>query len=111
MSLKAQGAVAEAKKLIGTRFLLGGTSPEGFDSPGLVYYCYKQVGVKLPKLISKLINMRNTVSQSDLKIGDLVFIKTDEVGIYIGAHRIIYASKNGVRESSITSFYTAKRVE
>ena len=112
MSSKAQAAVAEARKYLGVRYVWGGTSPNGFDCSGLVQYCYKKVGVNLPRTTYQQINVGKHVSRNNLKAGDLVFPHTGHVGIYTSNGKIIHAPKTGdvVKESNIWAFYTARRV-
>ena len=112
MSQKAKAAVAEAKKYLGVPYKWGGTTPKGFDCSGLVQYCYKKVGVSLPRTTYDQINRGKAVSQKDLKVGDLVFPHTGHVGLYVGDGKIIHAPKTGdvVKISSIWAFYTGRRV-
>ena len=113
MSEKAKAAVAEARKYFGY-------SPEPwskpnspiFDCSGFVQYCYKKVGVSLPRTTHDQINCGKAVSQKNLKIGDLVFPNTGHVGLYDGNGKMIHIPKTGdsIKVSSITRFYTARRV-
>ena len=114
MSEKAIAAVAEARKLLGHlpdawRYP---NFPAVFDCSGLVQYCYKKVGVSLPRTTYDQINCGKAVSQSDLKPGDLIFPNTGHVGLYIGNGKMIHAPKNGdaIKISNIVAFYTARRV-
>ena len=40
--MSGEAIVAEARHLIGTKYLYGGQSPRGFDSPGFVIYVYNK---------------------------------------------------------------------
>ena len=112
MSTTAQRAVAEARKYIGTPYVYGGSSPSGFDCSGLVQYCYKKVGVNLPRTTYQQINVGKHVSRNNLKAGDLVFPHTGHVGIYTSNGKMIHAPKTGdvVKESNIWAFYSGRRV-
>ena len=112
MSDTAKAAVEEAKKHLGTKYKWGGCNPEGFDNSGFVQYCYKQVGVHLPKDISELINNGKSICKDNLKVGDLVFPKPNHVGLYIGNNKFIHCPRIGdvVKISSVNSFYTGRRV-
>ncbi len=112
MSQKAQAAVAEARKYLGVPYKWGGTTPKGFDCSGLVQYCYKKVGVNLPRTTYEQINRGKAVSKGNLKAGDLVFPHTGHVGIYTSNGKMIHAPKTGdvVKESKIWAFYSARRV-
>ena len=112
MSDKAKAAVEEAKKLLGTPVKWGGSNPSGFDCAGLVQYCYRQVGVDLPRTSSEQINIGEPITQTNLEIGDLVFPKPLKVGLYIGNGKFIHANKVGdvVKISNISSFYAGRRV-
>ncbi len=60
----------------------------------------------------EFIKQGTQVSKNNLLVGDLVFINTIHMGIYIGNNKIIHAPKAGdvVKISEITSFYTARRL-
>ena len=112
MSDKAKAAVEEAKKHLGTPVKWGGNDPNGFDCAGFVQYCYKQVGVDLPRMSSEQINIGEPITQTNLEIGDLVFPKPGKVGLYIGSGKFILANKVGdvVKISKVSSFYAGRRV-
>ena len=100
------------KKYLGVKYKYGGNTPAGFDCSGLVQYCYKQVGVTLPRTTSQLINKGKSVSQGNLQVGDLVFPKAGHVGLYVGDGKFIHAPKTGdvVKISNVYSFYAGRRV-
>ena len=113
MSQKAKDAVAEAKRHLGqSPDPWSPTLPTVFDCSGLVQYCYKKVGVNLPRTTHDQINCGKPVSQKDLKIGDLVLPNHGHVGLYIGNGKMIHAPKNGdpIKISNVYAFYTARRV-
>ena len=105
--------VAFARKLLGVPFKYGGASPDGFDINGFVIYCYKQsVGIDLPKDINGLLTGGTKVSLANLKLGDLVFISSIRVGIFIGNNKIIHGALTTAdvsKISEIKTFYTARR--
>lgn len=105
----------EADSLIGTPYVWGGESPEGFDCSGLVYYCYLKQGVKLPRTTAGQKHVGRKVSRNRLKIGDLVLFKTGprggyHVGLYAGGDTFIHAPKRGktVERQSLDSSYYQK---
>ena len=112
MSAKAQAAVAEARRHLGTPYVYGGAAPGGFDCSGLVQYCYGKVGVSLPRTTGGQINAGTSVSQANLKVGDLVFPSSGHVGLYTGNGKFIHAPKTGdvVKEANVYAFYAGRRV-
>ena len=98
---------------MGIPFKYGGASPDGFDPSGFVMYCYKQsLGIDLPKYTNGLLNGGTKVTLSNLKLGDLVFISSIRVGIFIGNNKIIHGALTTAdvsKISEIKSFYTARR--
>ena len=90
-----------ARDNLGAPYCYGGTSPEGFDCSGFVYYCYYlQNGVSLGgRTATDQYNGGLALSsQDELLPGDLVFFSSPgtnsigHVGIYIGDREFIHAS-------------------
>ena len=113
-AVNTQKVVTEAKKLIGTPYKWGGTTPKGFDCSGFVYYTYKKAGKVLPRSSAEMYKLGTSVSKSQLRPGDLVFFTTykkgaSHVGIYIGNNQMIHASSKGVKIDSINNSYWKPR--
>jgi cell wall-associated NlpC family hydrolase len=92
--------VAVARAQIGTRYVLGGTTPRGFDCSGLVRYVMASLRVELPRTAAQQARIGDEVSTdpSRLRPGDLLtFGRRDRsgvshIGIYVGQGRYIHAS-------------------
>lgn len=105
-SCKGQQIIAMAKQYVGTPYVWGGASPDGFDCSGFVYYLYKQFGIDLPRMADGQASTGTPVNMNDLQPGDLVFFSTYEPGpshsgIYLGDGYFIHAS-SGAGEVIIT---------
>ncbi|MDB5056382.1 MAG: cell wall lytic [Bacilli bacterium] len=102
-----------ASNYLGTPYVWGGTSPQGFDCSGFVRYVYQQNGVQLPRTSSEMYESIGT-PVTNLQKGDLVFFanhnKIDHVGIYIGNNEFISAASKGVRVDSLASYWGNKYV-
>lgn len=96
----------------GVKYVWGGTSPSGFDCSGLVQYCFRQVGVSLPRTSEEQMGVGIPVSRSELKVGDLVFPHSGHVGIYVGNGCIVHAPHTGdvVKVSPIWKFAAGRRI-
>lgn len=110
-----QDVVTNAKRLLGTPYVWGGTSPSGFDCSGFTQYVMKQSGITLPRTTTEQYKVGTYVAKGDLQLGDLVFLQNtyragiSHVGIYIGDGKIIHASSSkGVTTSSLSSSYYTK---
>ena len=112
--------LASAKDLIGSPYLWGGTTPNGFDCSGFVVYNLKRVGVKVPRTAHQQFNhtRARAVSRENLRPGDLVFFKDPKnhkrighVGIYVGNDQFIHSVKTGipVKITSMNRAYYRKR--
>lgn len=118
----AAGATAAsmAVRFVGSRYVYGGASPQGFDCSGLTLYIYKQLGINLPHKASLQYNTpgQRIGSISDLAPGDLVFfVRTTpakgitHVGIYTGNGMMVTANtpQLGVQFISIYGQYWNSR--
>ena len=116
-SNRGERIASKAKGLLGCQYEYGATGPRKFDCSGFTQYVYRQCGVSIPRTSSSQFNSRNSVSKSNLRVGDLVFYDTNNsggvshVGIYLGSGRMIHAanSKDDVCIDSINSTYYSKR--
>jgi cell wall-associated NlpC family hydrolase len=92
--------VAVARAQVGTRYVLGGTTPKGFDCSGLVRYVMAALKVELPRTAAQQARIGDEISTdpSSLRPGDLLtFGRRDRsgvshIGIYVGQGRYVHAS-------------------
>jgi cell wall-associated NlpC family hydrolase len=92
--------VAVARAQVGTRYVLGGTTPSGFDCSGLVRYVMATLKVELPRTAAQQAQTGLEIDRdkSNLRPGDLLtFGKkgrsgVSHIGIYVGNGRYIHAS-------------------
>ena len=92
--------VAVARAQIGTRYVLGGTTPKGFDCSGLVRYVMAALKVELPRTAAQQARIGDEVSTdpSSLRPGDLLTFGrrgrsgVSHIGIYVGQGRYVHAS-------------------
>lgn len=115
-----------ASKFLGTPYLFGGTTPDGFDCSGFVQYVFSQFGYNLPRTATEQCEYLSvTVDKTELAPGDLLFFKLPgsskpigHVGIYVGDGLFIHATSPGdvIKYGDINSSYyienyvTAKRL-
>ena len=105
-----QQIVDYSKKLLGIKYVYGGSTTKGFDCSGYVSYVYKKFGITLDRTSRGMGKGGIPVKKADLKPGDLVFFDTNgglnginHVGIYIGNDKFIHASSYLNRRVTITS--------
>lgn len=97
-----------ASNYLGTRYVWGGTSPNGFDCSGFVQFVYQKHGIDLPRT-SRQMYAELSQSVSELKQGDLVFFAAgstiSHVGIFVGNNQFISATDDGVAIKSLSGGY------
>lgn len=102
-SAAGEKAVDTAISMVGTPYVWGGTSPNGFDCSGLTQYAYREAGVELPRLAEEQ-TVGTQVSADELVKGDLV-VWDGHVAMYAGDDQIVEAGDpvqvNPLRTSNI----------
>ena len=98
--------VRVAKQQLGEPYVYGAAGPSSFDCSGLTQYVYKQAAGKyLPHSAAGQYDYGRSVSQNELKAGDLIFGNAggsgiQHVGIYDGNGNMIHA---GTSETDVES--------
>lgn len=97
-----KGVVEYARQFVGTPYVWGGTSPDGFDCSGLLQYVFKDFGINLPRVSFQQANYGKRVSWQKAKPGDLIGWDNssrnngaDHVALYLGNGRILEAARPG----------------
>jgi cell wall-associated NlpC family hydrolase len=80
---------------LGVPFVMGGTSPSGFDCSGFAQFAFASVGIRIPRTADLQFYGGRAIAGDPLP-GDLVFFQTYEygpshVGIYLGDGRFVNA--------------------
>ena len=101
-AVRASRVLATADRYVGTPYVYGGTTPDGFDCSGFVQYVFRKRGVSLPRTASQQAHAgtRVRLSRDALRPGDLLLFssdgdRVDHVGIYAGNDRFIHSSSSG----------------
>jgi cell wall-associated NlpC family hydrolase len=105
---RAAEAFAAAQSQLGKPYVYGATGTASYDCSGLTSWAYAQAGVGIPRTSEAQANAGQRIySQSQLKVGDLVFFFNDlhHVGLYAGNGQIIHAPRTGtvVRYESMST--------
>jgi cell wall-associated NlpC family hydrolase len=100
-----QVAAALAKKLVGSPYVSGGTTPAGFDCSGFTQYVYAHTGggKHIPRTSEDQFLAFRQISKADARPGDLVFFHDTSspssyvyhVGVYEGGDDIVAAATPG----------------
>ncbi|MGM9944856.1 MAG: LysM peptidoglycan-binding domain-containing protein [Lysinibacillus sp.] len=108
---KYKDAINLASSLIGTPYVYGGNSVDGFDCSGFVNYVYSNAGFSITRKSSLDYFMNDTTIVATPVPGDVVFFKNtyistiSHMGVYIGDNQFIHASSNGVEVSNLSYDY------
>ncbi|MCL2840406.1 MAG: NlpC/P60 family protein [Defluviitaleaceae bacterium] len=117
----AEEIISTAKEYLGTRYLWGGTTPNGFDCSGFMVFLFTPHGIALNRHSGDMARNGIHIPREELMPADLVFFgsgRISHVGMYIGDGYFIHSSTNttGVIISSMFSdfnmrnYITARRV-
>jgi murein DD-endopeptidase len=109
--------VRAATAMLGAPYHYGGSSPRGFDCSGLVYYAFREAGIRVPRTTGAQLRHAQPVPLTDIVPGDLLFFhqrfrRVSHVGIYVGGGWFIHAPSRGKRVSyeSIRDSYWKPRL-
>lgn len=106
--------VADAKKFLGTKYVLGGMDKHGIDCSGLVKVCLAMQGIDVAHRSSLQALEGRYIPHTDLEPGDLVYFRDSvdsrylsHVGIYVGNGKFIHSSHSlgGVAITTLSSKY------
>lgn len=114
---KGQGKgrlIGAACTALGTPYVRGGTSRQGFDCSGFVQWSYRHVGINLPRTAAEQARVGRRVSHKDMQPGDIVTFHHPKrgyhSGIYVGDGKFIHSPRSGssVRINSLDDPYFSK---
>ncbi|MFT9452239.1 LysM peptidoglycan-binding domain-containing protein [Liquorilactobacillus ghanensis] len=98
-NVSTSSVISYAEQFVGVPYVIGGTSPNGFDCSGFVQYVFAHFGVNLPRTSQAQSTIGSSVSVSSAKPGDLLFWGGQgsawHVGIYVGGSSYIAAPQPG----------------
>lgn len=121
-SIDEKGLQASITRYQGVPYVYGGTTADGMDCSGFTSTVFRENGVLLPRTAAEQYQIGESIAESDLAMGDLVFFATggsavSHVGIYTANRRFAHASNTqGVGYSTLdedyyrNSYVGAKRI-
>lgn len=109
------GILNLAMKQQGVPYVWGGSTPNGFDCSGFIYYVFKNNGYNIGRTsVAAYRAQAQSVSASSLRAGDIVFFQNtykqgvSHAGIYIGGGQFIHAGSSGVQITNVQDSYWSK---
>ncbi|WP_339075205.1 NlpC/P60 family protein [Clostridioides difficile] len=114
---KADKLISIAKSKLGCKYVWGAEGPNTFDCSGFTQWCYKQVGIKIPRTVatqSKAGKAVDLKDRSKWKAGDLLCRvgggNSNHVMMYIGNGKMIHSPQTGdvVKIQSVDSYRKGK---
>ncbi|VIC74778.1 cell wall hydrolase [Clostridioides difficile] len=116
-SSKTDKLINLAKNKLGCKYVYGATGPNTFDCSGFTQWCYKQIGIKIPRTVatqSKAGSAVDLKDRSKWKAGDLLCRvgggSSNHVMMYIGNGQMIHSPQTGdvVKIQSVDSYRKGK---
>ncbi|EJA6783680.1 C40 family peptidase [Clostridioides difficile] len=114
---KADKLISVAKSKLGCKYVYGATGPNNFDCSGFTQWCYKQIGISIPRTVatqSKAGKAVDLKDRSKWKVGDLLCRvgggSSNHVMLYLGNGQMIHSPQTGdvVKIQSVDSYRKGK---
>lgn len=114
--------LSSVRSYLGTPYQYGGMSRKGIDCSALLYLCFNQAGIELPRESKEQSKFGKNVKWNRIKPGDLVFFKFQQKGenswhsgviVSVEKEKIKFihaSSSKGVIESDLNSAYYRENV-
>ncbi|MGM8213631.1 C40 family peptidase [Virgibacillus sp. W0430] len=106
-----------AKGVLGTPYVWGGQTKNGFDCSGFIHFAYNEAGLSMGRQSTDGYYNRSYYIDNP-QVGDLVFFKNtyrngiSHMGIYLGNNQFIHAgTSTGVTISSLSNSYWKKHYD
>ncbi|WP_369795172.1 C40 family peptidase [Cellulomonas sp. KRMCY2] len=93
-TVEGNAVLEVAARYVGTPYVSGGTTPDGFDCSGFTSYVYGQLGISLSHASADQRYAGVVVSRADALPGDLIW-SPGHVGIYAGGNTQIDSPRPG----------------
>ena len=112
--LSLRGSIREvAMQYIGVPYVMGGTTPYGFDCSGFTQYVFRKLGIELDRTVAAQLKSGIVIDKEDLQCGDLIFFQNttgwgrfaSHIGIYIGNGQLIHAGSRGIAVVPLDAAY------
>ena len=105
----AGSIVSEARRLIGSAYVYGGSGPTAFDCSGFVQYVYSRAGISVPRTSGAQSTFGNAIDPNDRsqwRAGDIITFGAggnEHAAIYSGSGTLIHALNPslGVMETGV----------